>query len=82
MEGDGPIMGRPRAMGVIAIGPTWSRLRPPARESSGYLVKMPMKVASRFPGNIDEGKIDQRGENPARYRTLFDVIDPIKRFRA
>jgi hypothetical protein len=46
-------------------------------------VKMPyLKVASRFLGNIDERKIDQRGENPARYRTQFEVIESIRRFRA
>jgi hypothetical protein len=46
-------------------------------------VKMPyLKVASRFLGNLDEGKIEQRGESPARYKAQFDVIDPMKRFRA
>jgi hypothetical protein len=31
--------------------------------------------ASAFLGHIDAARIDQRGENPARYRTRFDVLE-------
>jgi uncharacterized protein (DUF362 family) len=83
MEGDGPIMGRPRDLGFIAMGTDLLAVDASCARIIGLdPFKMPyLKVASRFLGNIDDGKLDQRGENPARYRTQFDVIDPIKRFR-
>ena len=83
MEGDGPIMGRPRPMGLIAMGTDLVSVDATCARIIGLdPVKMPyLKVASRFLGNIDERKIDQRGEHPARYQTQFDVIDPIRRVR-
>ena len=83
MEGDGPIMGRPRPMGLIAMGTDLVAVDATCARLIGLdPVKMPyLKVASRFLGNIDESRIDQRGENPARYRTQFDVIKTVQRFR-
>src|SRR6185436_9203177 len=82
MEGDGPIMGKPRPMGLLAMGADLVAVDATCARMIGLdPVKMPyLKVASKFLGNIDEGKIDQRGENPSRYRTQFDVIETIKRF--
>ena len=84
MEGDGPIMGRPRSVGFIAIGTDPVAIDATLARIIGFDPrKMPyLSVASRFLGNIDEARIEQRGEQPARYRTTFDVIDSIKRFRA
>jgi uncharacterized protein (DUF362 family) len=84
MEGDGPIMGKPRPMGVIAMGTDLVAVDATCARLIGLdPVKLPyLKVASRFLGNIDEGRIEQRGENSGRYKTQFDVIEPIKRFRA
>jgi len=83
MEGDGPIMGRPREVGFIAMGTDLVATDATCARIIGLdPVKMPyLKVAARFLGNIDERRIEQRGENPSRYRTQFDVIEPIKRFR-
>ena len=83
MEGDGPIMGRPRSLGFIAMGADLLAVDATCARTIGLdPFKMPyLKVASRFLGNIDEAKIDQRGENPARYRTQFDVIKTVQRFR-
>jgi len=83
MEGDGPIMGKPRPMGLIAMGTDVVAVDATCARIIGLdPAKMPyLKVASRFLGNIDDGKIDQRGENPSRYRAQFDVIDSMKRFR-
>jgi uncharacterized protein (DUF362 family) len=83
MEGDGPIMGRPRDLGFIAMGTDLLAVDATCARTIGLdPFKMPyLKVASRFLGNIDESKIDHRGENPSRYRTQFDVIEDIKRFR-
>jgi uncharacterized protein (DUF362 family) len=76
MEGDGPIMGRPRTMGFIAMGSdpvavdaTCARIIGLDPNKIDYL-----KQASRFLGVTDEGRIDQRGESPGRYATHFDII--------
>ena len=84
MEGDGPVMGRPRPMGLVAMGTDLVAVDATCARIIGLDPrKMPyLSVASRFLGNIDEGRIEHRGENPARYRSQFDVIESIKRFRA
>lgn len=77
MEGDGPIMGTPKHVGVIAMGTdpvavdaTCSRLIgfDPARID--YLSK-----ASEFLGNINEDRIDQRAERLERYQTAFASLE-------
>jgi uncharacterized protein (DUF362 family) len=80
MEGNGPIMGAPRQCGFLAMGAdlvavdsTCARIMgfEPARIS--YL-----KEGSRFLGNLALDRITQRGENPVRFSTTFDVIDRLK----
>ena len=77
MEGDGPIMGTARHVGVIAMGTdpvavdaTCARLIgfDPARID--YLSK-----GSEFLGNIDEGRIEHRGERLERYQTAFASLE-------
>ena len=84
MEGDGPVMGRPRQMGFLAMGSDLPAVDATCARIIGLdPSKMPyLSVASRFLGNVSDGRIDQRGENPGRYRTQFDVIEPIRRMRA
>jgi len=83
MEGDGPIMGRPRPVGFIAMGADLVAVDATCARIIGLdPVKMPyLKVASRFLGNIDQSRIEQRGEPPARYQTQFDIIESVKRLR-
>jgi uncharacterized protein (DUF362 family) len=83
MEGDGPIMGRPRPMGFLAMGTDLPAVDATCARIIGLdPAKMPyLSVSSRFLGNIQEGKIDQLGESPTRYRTQFDVVDSIRKFR-
>jgi len=83
MEGDGPIMGRPREVGMIAMGADLVAVDATCARIIGFDPRrMPyLAVASKFLGNIDEAKIEQRGEQPSRYRTQFDVIDAMKRLR-
>ena len=83
MEGDGPIMGRPRPVGFIAMGAD-----PVAVDSTCARVigldpaKMAyLKTAGEFLGHIDETRIDQRGEQPARYASRFDVIPDLEYLR-
>lgn len=83
MEGDGPIMGRPKPVGFLAMGADLAAVDATCARVMGL---NPSKLlylsrAAEFLGNVDEGKIDHRGENPARYRTRFDVIDSIKALR-
>jgi uncharacterized protein (DUF362 family) len=77
MEGDGPIMGKPRQTGFVAMGSdlvavdaTCARIMGLDPAKISYLAQ-----ASAFLGHIDEAQIDQRGENPARYRTRFDILE-------
>jgi uncharacterized protein (DUF362 family) len=80
MEGDGPIMGTPRQTGFLAMGSdlvavdsVCARIIGLDPEKITYLSQ-----AAAYLGHIDPGRIDQRGENPARYRTRFDVVDHFK----
>jgi uncharacterized protein (DUF362 family) len=80
MEGDGPIMGKPRTVGMIAMGTdlvavdaTCARVIGLDPAKIGYLSE-----AAQFLGNLDERQIDQRGESVARYRTRFDILEQFK----
>lgn len=84
MEGDGPIMGRPRPLGFIGMGTDLVSVDATCARVIGLdPVKIPyLAVAAEFLGNVDPGRIEQRGENPNRYRTQLDVIEPIQKMRA
>jgi uncharacterized protein (DUF362 family) len=80
MEGDGPIMGKPRQTGFLAMGAdlvavdaTCARIIGLDPAKIAYLAQ-----ASEFLGNIDPSHIDHRGENPARYQTRFEVLEQFK----
>jgi uncharacterized protein (DUF362 family) len=80
MEGDGPIMGRARPVGFVAMGTdlpavdaTCARVIGLDPDKMTYL-----SAAGHFLGNIAERRIDQRGETVSRYRTTFDVIEANK----
>jgi uncharacterized protein (DUF362 family) len=83
MEGDGPIMGRPRTLGFVAMGSdvvavdaTCARVIGLNPDKISYL-----KSASRFLGNTDASRIDQRGERLQRYATRFEVIPALESLR-
>jgi uncharacterized protein (DUF362 family) len=83
MEGDGPIMGRPRAVGAIVMGTDLPAVDATCARMIGLDPhKMPyLSVAGEFLGNIDESRISLRGERLDRFRSSFDVIEPIRRLR-
>lgn len=67
MEGDGPIMGDPRHLGLVAMGTdliavdaTCARVIGLDPAKLGYL-----RMASEFLGNLAEDRIEQRGESPS-----------------
>jgi uncharacterized protein (DUF362 family) len=84
MEGDGPIMGRPKTVGAVIMGADLvavdataarvMRLRP---ERMTYLAE-----ARRFLGNMDLDRIEMRGESIDRFATSFEVLDVFKGLKA
>ncbi len=83
MEGDGPIMGRPRPVGFIGMATDLVALDATAARLIGLdPAKMPyLSVSGEFLGNVEPGRIEQRGESPGRYQSQFDVIEPIRKMR-
>ncbi len=80
MEGDGPIMGRPRQLGLVAMGndpvavdATCARIIGLAPEKLSYL-----EMAGQFLGTIDDSRIEHRGERIGRYATKFDVVSQLE----
>jgi hypothetical protein len=44
--------------------------------------KLPyLNAAARYLGNVDEHRVEQRGEPIRRFATTFDVIDAFKEMR-
>lgn len=83
MEGDGPIMGRARHVGfigmasdVVALDATCARIIGLDPRKMPYL-----NVAGQFLGNVEERRMQHRGELPSRYATTFDVVDHFKPIR-
>lgn len=84
MEGDGPIMGRAKAVGallmgtdLVAVDATAARLMRLRPERIAYIAE-----ARHFLGNVDERRIEIRGEPLERFATPFDVLDAFKDLRA
>jgi uncharacterized protein (DUF362 family) len=80
MEGDGPIMGTPRPVGFIAMGQDVVAVDATCARTMGLdPAKMNyLRVASEYLGNVAESRIDHVGENPARYRTRFEVLEQFR----
>jgi uncharacterized protein (DUF362 family) len=83
MEGDGPIMGQPRSLGMLAMGRDLTAVDATCARIIGLDPRqMPyLAEASKYLGNIDERRIEQRGEPAGRFATSFDVIDTFKPIR-
>ena len=83
MEGDGPIMGKPRQVGFVGMGTDLVALDATCARVIGLdPSKMAyISVAAEFLGNLDVDKIEHRGEQLQRYQTQFEVIESMKKFR-
>jgi uncharacterized protein (DUF362 family) len=83
MEGDGPIMGRARALGFIAMGTDLVAVDATCARVIGLdPAKMDyLQQASAFLGVIDEARISHRGEPPSRYATRFEVVRDLEHLR-
>ena len=80
MEGDGPIMGTARHVGFIGMSRDVVSLDATAARVIGldpwrlqYLAE-----AGRFLGNLEERRIEQRGEAVSRFASRFAVVDAFK----
>lgn len=80
MEGDGPLMGRGRRLGMVAMGVDAAAVDATCAGLVGFdPARLPyLEKASGFLGNIDEQRIEQRGESPSRYASRFDVPDRLR----
>ena len=83
MEGDGPIMGTPRKCGFLAMGSdlvavdaTCARIMGLDPGKIRYL-----REASRYLGNMDAERLRQRGENPSRFESTFEILEHLKPLR-
>ncbi|MEZ5319347.1 MAG: DUF362 domain-containing protein [Vicinamibacterales bacterium] len=84
MEGDGPIMGRARPVGVIAMGTDPVAVDATCARLMGLEpMRVPyLEAAARYLGQVDATRIDQRGERVDRYRTPFDLVESMRFLRA
>ena len=79
MEGDGPIMGTPRQMGVLVMGHNFPAVDATCSRLMGinpHKVKY-LHTASNWLGPIHETNIQQRGEPIAHLRKDFALLDHI-----
>ena len=83
MEGDGPIMGRARPVGFIAMGTDLPAVDATCARVMGIdpAKVVYLEAARHYLGNIAEDRIDQRGEPISRYVTQFDLIEPMRKIR-
>jgi uncharacterized protein (DUF362 family) len=83
MEGDGPIRGDARASGVlvfgsdpVAVDATAARLMMVEPNRVTYL-----REANRFLGNLDEARIEQRGESIERFAQEYRLLEGMRHLR-
>src|SRR5262245_28679530 len=83
MEGDGPIMGDPKHVGVLVMGRNLAAVDATCCRIMGidpYKVSY-LERADNWLGPIDERAIEQRGETISSVRTNFELIESIPAFR-
>jgi uncharacterized protein (DUF362 family) len=79
MEGDGPIMGDPKKVGVLVMGRNLAAVDATCCRIMGidpYQVSY-LERSDNWLGPISEGLIEQRGERIAAVRTNFNLIETI-----
>lgn len=79
MQGDGPIMGDPKQVGVLVMGRNFAAVDATCCRIMGidpYKVSY-LERADNWLGPIGERSIEQRGEAIASVRTNFELIDTI-----
>ena len=84
MEGDGPIMGRPKPAGVVLMGRDVVAVDASAARVMGLRPEgvRYLSEAARFLGNLDTARIPMRGEALERFVTPFEVLPAFASLRA
>ncbi len=84
MEGDGPIMGRPKETGFVAMGRDLVAVDATCARVMGIdPARLPyLDSAAAFLGHVDQGQIRQRGEPLARFTSEFKLIESMRGLRA
>lgn len=77
MEGDGPIMGTPKPVGLIAVGTNLTALDATCTRAMGFNPQAVryLELARGRLGPIDDRAIVQRGERWQAVRTPFQILD-------
>jgi uncharacterized protein (DUF362 family) len=83
MEGNGPIQGTPKTVGVMVMGADLPAVDATCCRIMGI---DPAKVeylrrATDTLGITEQSRIEQRGENISSVRTNFDLIKPFRDYR-
>lgn len=80
MEGDGPIMGSARPLGIVAMSTDVVAADATCARVIGLDAdRMPyLGMAGRFLGVVDAARIEQRGEPPKRYASRFAVGEHLR----
>jgi uncharacterized protein (DUF362 family) len=83
MEGDGPIMGRPRQLGCVLMGRDLVSVDATCARMIGLdPTQVPyLRDSGHFLGHVDVHHIELRGESLERFATEFDVLDRFKSIR-
>ncbi len=84
MEGNGPIQGVPKPVGVLVMGSDLPAVDATCCRIMGIdplLVEYLQMAADRSLGVTDEAHIEQRGETIRSVRTRFELIDNFKQLR-
>ena len=83
MEGDGPIMGKPRQTGFLAMGQDPVAVDATCARAMGLDARrLPyIRHGAEFLGNADGERIAHRGEEPERFAYAFELIDSMKELR-
>jgi uncharacterized protein (DUF362 family) len=84
MEGDGPIMGDPKKVGVLVMGRNLAAVDATCCRIMGidpYQVSY-LERADNWLGPISEKSIEQRGETIAAVRTNFNLIETVPAHRS
>jgi uncharacterized protein (DUF362 family) len=83
MEGDGPIMGKPRTTGFLAMGQDPVAVDATCARAMGMdpLRLQAIREASRFLGNATRDRIVHRGESPSRFKYSFELIQSLEGLR-
>jgi uncharacterized protein (DUF362 family) len=76
MEGDGPIMGTPKPMGLLLVGGNCTAVDATCARIVGFEPArlQYLAMAAGWLGPIDEQRIPQRGERPAEVADRFELV--------